>query len=355
MKVPVLSALALAVSLVAPLVASATPAATPEWTPAMRAQVLTSAEKELGNYFFTDKIAVLRGALEAHRSGLLQIADPQKFSDAVTKDLQAVSHDKHLALWYLPIAAPLVSAKPTAADIERINAGAHYLDYGYQGTLRLHGNVGYLNLSGFFDMPQVRPTIDSAMALVAHTDALIIDLRDNNGGDPTAVDYLLGYFFAKRVEVTGFVWKHNGTITGEPRFSASVTGARYLNRPVYLLINNATISGGEQFAYDMKTLHRAQLIGATTAGAANPGDALYINDHFRIFVPNGIARSPSTGTSWEGVGISPDVAIAPKRALLEAYTRALRAADNSFPGAVAGRDAALKNPAAALNESLPEH
>src|SRR5689334_3629920 len=134
MKLPFLKALAsaMAVSLIVPFAASAAPAGPPGWDSASRAQILTSAEKELGKYFFTDKVAAIREALEAHRSALLQIADPQKFSDAVTRELQAVSHDKHLALWYLPLPAPRVNAKPTAADIANMNRGDAYLDYGYQ-------------------------------------------------------------------------------------------------------------------------------------------------------------------------------------------------------------------------------
>ena len=73
-----------------------------------------------------------------------------------------------------------------------------------------------------------------------------------------------------------------------------------------------------------------------------------------IFVPHGQARNPCTGTNWEGVGVIPDIKIAQETALLKACVLALRAVNDPFDDAVRECQAALKNPAVALRESLPE-
>ena len=41
------------------------------------------------------------------------------------------------------------------------------------------------------------PTAAAAMNFLAHVDALIIDLRDNGGGDPKMVAYICSYLFAE--------------------------------------------------------------------------------------------------------------------------------------------------------------
>lgn len=336
--------------------ASSAPSQTATWGVAARAELLTAAGKALRTYFFTSRVPRLRAALEAHRNALLRIGDPEKFAKAVTADLYAVAHDKHVALFYSTTTIPTSSTgKPTPADIAYIKHDEAFGNYGYASALRLWGNIGYLHLYFFSGMPEARQTIDAAMALLAHTDAMIIDLRDNEGGNPNSIDYLMGYFFPKPTQLTSIIWRQNGKTTTHRQFSAAtVSGARYLGRPIYVLIDHRTISGGEQFAYDMKTLHRATLIGATTAGGANPGEDVRLSAHFMIFVPHGQARNPYTGTNWEGVGVIPDIKIAPETALLKAYVLALRAVNDPFDDAVQERQAALKDPAAALRESLPE-
>jgi C-terminal processing protease CtpA/Prc len=54
--------------------------------------------------------------------------------------------------------------------------------YGFERIERLSGNVGYLKFSGFADQEGGGAVAAGAMAFLANTDALIIDLRDNHGG-----------------------------------------------------------------------------------------------------------------------------------------------------------------------------
>jgi len=227
-------------------------------------------------------------------------------------------------------------------------------NFGYAGAIVLRGNVGYIRLDGFGSMPASKGAIDSAMALVAHTDALIFDVRANHGGDPDSLDYLMGYFYAKPTQLTSILMTHGSTSQLYKQFSAArVSGLRYLGKPLYVLTSDHTFSCAEQFAYDMKSLHRATLVGATTGGGANPGDSVRLDDHFAIFVPLGRAVNPYTNTNWEGVGVSPDVQTVAAAALLEAYTRALTASNDSFDEAALARARALKDPSAALQASLP--
>ena len=43
-----------------------------------------------------------------------------------------------------------------------------------------------------------------------------------------------------------------------------------------------------------------------------------LGDHFAAMVPSGRAINPTTRTNWEGVGVAPDVAVDPDKALVKA-------------------------------------
>ena len=101
-----------------------------------------------------------------------------------------------------------------------------------------------------------------------------------------------------------------GTPTNETTRSltlAEVPGSRLTHTPVYVLTSARTFSGGEEFAYNLKHLQRATLVGETTAGAAHLIDKRRLDELFVIRVPTGRPINPITGTSWEVVGVEPDV------------------------------------------------
>jgi C-terminal processing protease CtpA/Prc len=239
------------------------------------------------------------------------------------------------------------------ASLAHLLLSQRVLNYGYAAAIRLAGNVGYLRLDEFGPMPQSKGAIDAAMALLGNTDALIIDVRANHGGDPDSLDYLMGYFYAKPTELTGILITQGKPQLYKQFSEAHVAGARYLGKPLYVLTSDHTFSCAEQFAYDMKSLHRATLVGKTTGGGANPGGFVPLDPHFAIFVPLGRAVNPYTQTNWEGVGVVPDVPAESPAALLVAYTQALGASGNAFDEAAAARAEALKDPQKALAASMP--
>jgi hypothetical protein len=332
------------------------PSAIRAFTLQIRASTLDGAEKALSGYVFQNRVSAIRQLLAANRASYMEIADPRVFADAVTKDLYSVAHDKHLRLQYSDMVLAMDAKQPSAVDIAQVVQMFASRNYGVLGTLRLRGNIGYLHLGNFGPMPQSKAAIDAAMTMLSNTDAMVIDVRHNGGGDPDSLDYLMGYFYSHPTELTSIVLVHDGKSQTIRQFSAAkVAGRRYLGKPLYVLTDNMTFSCAEQFSYDMKSLHRALLIGATTGGGANPGDFVRLNDHFDIFIPNGYSRNPYTRTNWEGVGVVPDVAMDPAGALLDAYKRALTAAPDHYPQVRPERQKALADPADALQQSLPAY
>ena len=53
-----------------------------------------------------------------------------------------------------------------------------------------------------------------------------------------------------------------------------VPGSRLADKPVFVLTSSRTFSGAEHFAYNLKTLKRATIVGETTSGASHAGHGL---------------------------------------------------------------------------------
>jgi C-terminal processing protease CtpA/Prc len=195
---------------------------------------------------------------------------------------------------------------------------------GFGKLERLPGNVGYLELLGFAYHEAAKEPAAAAMNYLAHTDTLIIDLRNNRGGSAQTVALLCSYFFdEKPVHLNSFYWR-KGDRTEDFYTVKTLGGKRYLDRKVYILTRKRTFSAAEEFTYNLKNLKRATIVGETTGGGAHPGGTVPIGDHFLVFIPLGRAINPITKTNWEGVGVKPDLEVSAEKALEKAHDEAIK-------------------------------
>ncbi|MGX5201815.1 S41 family peptidase [Aliikangiella sp. IMCC44632] len=246
--------------------------------------------------------------------------------DAFTKQLNQLLYsetkDKHLQIAYEPQKAELTQQqKEQEAQHELEMWKAH--NFGVTKVERLKFNIGYLNISGFAPTQAVGPFYASAMNLLANTDSLIIDLRDNFGGHEHSVTLLASYFLDKRTHLNDMY--NRSTDKTEQNWSHSfVSGSHYgESRPLYILVNENSFSAAEDFSYTLKHLGRATIVGENTGGGANSGDFVRLNDQFTMFLPTGRSINPFTKTNWEGVGVEPHIAIESEKALVKAQTEIL--------------------------------
>jgi C-terminal processing protease CtpA/Prc len=213
--------------------------------------------------------------------------------------------------------------QPSAEERRELEAYARRANYGLERAERLPGNVGYLEIRSFnFDAASVDSALSAAMNFLANTDALIIDVRRNGGGEPAMVAAVCSYLLPPNRLINKFFWRPQNR-WDEFRTSA-VSGRHYgTTRPVYVLTSDGTFSGAEEFAYDLQTQRRGEVVGDTTGGGAHPGGMRRVTEHFGVWVPSGRAVNPVTGTNWEGTGVRPDVPVAAAEALRTAHLRAL--------------------------------
>ena len=255
-----------------------------------------------------------------------QITSAKQFATTLTTDLQAISKDKHLRVRYSHQAIPERGPRrePTAEEREQRRRDLTWMNHGFGKVERLRGNIGYLEFVGFMDEELGADTVAAAMNFVNGTDALIIDMRQNGGGNPAMVALVCSYLFGPEpVHLNDLYWRE-GNRTDEFWTRKEIAGKRYLNKDVYVLTSKRTFSGAEEFTYNLKNLKRATIIGETTGGGAHPGGGFRITENFGMFIPTGRAISPITKTNWEGTGVTPDVAVPADHALVVARLMALK-------------------------------
>jgi hypothetical protein len=267
-----------------------------------------------------------------------QMLSPEAFARELHADVRAVVDDRHLRVSFDGARAVARPGGPPPGMPDVRNGAIGRLEV-------LRGNIGYMEVSGV--PPGANPAIDAAFAFLRNTDALIIDLRGNGGGMPQTVAYYMSYlsegapYTVMRVQdrLRG-VFESQTTDLGDRSYGAK--------KPVYVLTSRFTFSGGEEFAYDVQAFKRGVTVGETTGGGANPGGPQSLGRGFTVFLPTGLAKHPATGTSWEGVGVKPDVAVEPAVALIEAH----RLAAESLAAAAsdAGKSDVLRAIAAGLAE-----
>lgn len=297
---------------------------------ATRLQVIEITLKQLNdNYVFPEVAKQIDIAIRERlrRKEYDQITNPATLAEVLTAQLREISHDKHMSVGFYakPLPPPPSQSQETPEERDKRRNIASLSNFGFNRVERLSGNVGYLNLDTFWWLEEGGgDTAVAAMNFLANTNALIIDLRDNRGGDPAMVALLASYFFdSEPVELSGLYWRPSDSL--QRSFTLPyVPGKRYLNKEVFILTNKETFSAGEAFAYDLKNLKRATLIGETTAGGANPRTGYPINRNFIVFVPTGRAVSPITKTNWEGIGVKPDIAVPTEQSLNTAHLIALK-------------------------------
>ena len=291
---------------------------------AARASAIEGAIAKLDeSYVFPDvakKMAdAVRGRLK--RGEYDDVTNGIAFAAKLTEHLQDVSHDKHLRVNFSAAVippAPATQSAPPPDAVARYRRQMESVNCGFVKAEQLANNVGYLKFNMFADPEVCGPTASAAMNFLANVDALVIDLRDNGGGDPAMVAYITSYLFSKRTHLND-LWTRRTNVTKEYWTDTSVSGKRLADdRPVFVLTSSRTFSGGEEFTNNLKALKRATIVGETTGGGAHPVAGQRINEHFIIGVPFARAINPITKTNWEGTGVEPDVKVPAPDALTTA-------------------------------------
>lgn len=243
--------------------------------------------------------------------------DGPEFAKLLSAELQELTGDGHLNVEYS--STPIADTKKadeeySAQEMERWY-GAH-INFGVQKIERLEPNIGLLDLRVFSPPGMGGQTVVAALNVLANTDALIIDLRQNGGGIGYTVTLVASYLFDDEPQpLSGIYNRPTDTLTR--RFTHTyMAGARYgPDKPVYILISRKTFSAAEALAYDLQALKRATIVGEPSGGGANPFEYRRVHENFVLWSVTEKSVNPITNGNWQGVGVQPDIAVPSERAL----------------------------------------
>jgi tetratricopeptide (TPR) repeat protein len=255
--------------------------------------------------------------------GYEPLADPKTFAERVTADLQSITQDKHSTFRTIE-----------SSDVgEKAESNLHHPVRYYRLRMKEHtgftklewidGRIGYLELRRFNMLGEAREMLGIAMKFLRGADAIIIDLRENEGGSG---DYLSSYFLPHPTQLTGAYYREGNDLQ-ESWTSRNIEGERMLDVPLFLVTSRKTFSAAESFAYDMKVRKRATLVGDSTKGGAHDVGYFKIDNQFEMYLSIGRGINPVTQTNWEGVGVVPDVVVPASSALDTAIVLARKAAE----------------------------
>ncbi len=255
-----------------------------------------------------------------------QYKNDEDFAAALTESVQSINKDKHMRIrknrpYEAPDNSPERMIEERLYQMDRSRKS----NSGFNTVKIMEGNVGYLDYRGFAGFAGGKPVTDAYMKLLSRSDAIIIDLSKNGGGDPAMVQYLCSFFFDQKVHLNSLYFRE-GDRTIDFWTLDDVDGTKMPDVPLFVITSNRTFSGAEEFSYNMQTQKRATLIGQTSGGGANPGGSRGINENLTVFIPGGMAINPITKTNWEGVGVIPEVKTEVEEALEKAHELAKEAA-----------------------------
>jgi len=269
-----------------------------------------------------------------HAEGVYDGLSLDSLGQALRTDFLTVSDDVHMAAFYLKQQnTPQESMLSTKLDEYGESS-----NYGYVETRIAKENIGYLKIAHFTKwkfLAEAQKASTNAVKMLQHTDALIIDVRGNPGGFEDIVAHVVGHFLdGETVHLQEYYCRY---LDRENRVGVNPQALPFNlpEIPIYILVDYDTGSAGESFAYIMKHLGRATIVGDTTVGAGNGATYFRISEDFVVQIATWETINAVTKTSWEKVGVIPNITTTSE----EAYDTAM---DLALQARIAYRDRKVK-------------
>ena len=194
--------------------------------------------------------------------------------------------------------------------LERHYMGTDYLIANGLHYRVLDDNIGYIRCASF-ETPIGEGNLDEMLSYLLFCRGLIIDIRNNGGGNLTVAERLAGRFVHEKTLVGYMQHKtgkgHQDFSELEEIYMEPSSNVRW-NKKVCVLVNRSVFSAANEFAVMMHCLPNVTLIGDHTGG----GSGLPMSNS----LPNGWSVRFSACPMYDNhqqqteFGIEPDIAVA---------------------------------------------
>ncbi len=181
----------------------------------------------------------------------------------------------------------------------------------------LDHNIGCIDIRSFYG-DDILHDFEEIFPQIQKTDALIIDLRSNGGGNGRIGWAILGYFTDKPYQIFRWrtrlyrpIWRAWGNREEVYEQSPAIRfadGSNYYQNPVVILTRDRTASMAENFCMGFQIMKRGIIIGGPTAGSS--GTPLVFSlpggGYGKVVTTRG---SYPDGRELTGVGVQPDIVV----------------------------------------------
>jgi carboxyl-terminal processing protease len=196
----------------------------------------------------------------------------------------------------------------------------------------IHSNILFFTCNQFLLSDSYQSTTDNPVKPVLNyffqrlanpsgLKAVVLDFRDNPGGDVNDLNFLVGQFIGQPLTI-GYTRNKsgNGRLDYMPWVGVKVSpqpGLQAVTIPVFILADKYSQSMAEIMTMALRTLPQCRVVGETTYGATGPfgNNALYDDGPFEV--PGFLSVTTSSvefkyidGKIYEGKGFPPDYPVA---------------------------------------------
>ena len=304
------------------------PAVPPTLDGPQRAEVLRTLAAKLNTHYVFPEVATrINASLAGKAAAYAADGDLAAFAERLSADLRTLADDRHFRVFVDPSFREPESpdAVPSAEAVARQRVEVAQAGFGIETVQRLPGNVGYLELRGFGPTEAVASAYAAAIALLDGSEALILDLRRNGGGEPNSVALWLSHFFpaGDQRHLNDLYTRSNDST--QQYWTSPGVGPRY-TRPVYVLTSARTFLGRRRMRLRLPDAEARRAGGRDDRRRRQRRRPLHARSLGLVVVniPTARAINPVTKTNWEHTGVTPDIAVPAADARQTAYVAILR-------------------------------
>lgn len=180
----------------------------------------------------------------------------------------------------------------------------------------LPDNIGYLNVRSWSNTikisgKNIAELVEEELNKLQICTSLIIDIRENGGGDSSLAHQVAGHFIDKRRQFSKILIKVNDQNKLDEHNLFVVPSGEFLDKKVVILTSPKCLSSSDMFVLMLKDTGRAKTIGQTTGGGSGNAKSfkLHLEDEDFVLRVSTWRMMRNDGRQLENIGIEADIPV----------------------------------------------